>query len=497
MFRKWCLQAMNQWILQRLKTWKDSPLQFTTEAIGAVPSDQQADALHRFPKVKRMTIRSGHGTGKDATASWLIAWFLSTRPYAKVVCTAPTNRQLADILWSEISKWIRKSKFSEEFVIQKDKIFHKDAPKEWWARAVSPSVKASKEEQAETLAGFHGDHLLIVVDEASGIPDPVYIPLEGALTQEDNKVLLIGNMTQNRGYFYDSHFHPQISANWERLHWDSRHSTNVTPEYVTYMKEKYGEDSNVFRIRVAGDPPRDSENTLIPLAWALQCIGNKTEIAEDEPIYLGVDVARYGEDWSIILPRKGLRIYSWDKFQGMNTIDLGSRVMANFIDMGADGIACDEIGVGAGLTDWLQKRPGGTGTVFGVNTAMSSSDKDKYVRLRDELWSLMREKCMRQQYWFPGDTAAERELSNELCNELASLTYELQGSAIKVEAKKKAKLRGIASPNIADALALTEYFSSTAHLIWAKTDKERRRAANLRKGQHETERLGRHAWQVY
>lgn len=488
---------MNQWILDRMKSWQNSPLQFVTDCIEATPSDQQAQALHRFPKTKRMTIRSGHGTGKDACASWMILWFMATRPYPKVVCTAPTNRQLADILWSELSKWLRRSKFTDEFVIQKDKMFHKDAPKEWWARAVSPSVKASKEEQAETLAGFHGDHLLIVADEASGIPDPVYIPLEGALTQEDNRVLLIGNMTQNKGYFYDTHFHPKISDAWEKLHWDSRKSTNVLPSYVNYMKDKYGEDSNVFRIRVAGDPPLDSENTLIPLAWTLSCIGNETEIAEDEPLYLGVDVARYGEDRSIILPRKGLRIYGWDSFQGMNTMDLGARVMANFADMDAQGIAIDEIGVGAGVTDWLQKRPGGMQVVFGVNVANSSSDRNKFINLRDELWGSMREKCMLKRYWFPDETEKDREMSNELCNELASLTYELQGSAIKVESKKQAKLRGVASPNIADALALTEYFSTTAYLIWGNTDKVKKSRDRWKKERERGGQLGANAWQVY
>lgn len=486
---------MSGFILEKLKKWKESPLQFVLDGIEAKPSDQQAELLYAFPRTKRITIRSGHGTGKDASASWIILNFLVTRPYAKVVCTAPTNRQLADILWSELSKWMRKSIFSDEFVVQKDKIFHKSAPKEWWVRAVSPSVKASKEEQAETLAGFHGDHLLIVVDEASGVPDPVYIPLEGALTQEDNRVLMIGNMTRNSGYFYDSHFHPIIRDAWTRLHWDSRKSTNVSPDYVTYMETKYGEDSNVFRIRVAGDPPLDSENTLIPLAWAIQCMDNPVEVSEDEPLYLGVDVARYGEDSSIILPRKGLRIYPWDTFQGMNTMDLGSRVMANFIDMEAKGIACDEIGVGAGVTDWLQKRPGGYETVFGINTAMSSSDRNKFHLLRDELWCQMREKCMKAQYSFPCATPKEREMSDNLCNELSALTYELRGSAIKVESKPKAKLRGVASPNIADALALTEYFNSTAHLIWANVSqrKQKKQQSFRRRGMKE---LGRSSWQV-
>jgi len=213
---------MSEFIKNKLKVWRDDPLLFVHDCIQVTPSKQQHELLVNFAKHKRTTIRSGHGTGKDGSASWIIIWFLVTRLNAKVICTAPTARQLSDILWSEISKWLRQSSVADEFVIQKDKIYCKHNPKEWWARAVSVSAKSSKDEQAETLAGFHGDHMLIVCDEASGIPDPVYIPLEGAMTQEDNKCLMIGNMTKTRGYFYDTHFHSELKKNWYRLHWDSR-----------------------------------------------------------------------------------------------------------------------------------------------------------------------------------------------------------------------------------------------------------------------------------
>ena len=203
--------GMNPYVLRKLKEWRHSPLLFVTECIGATPSTQQAKALASFGKSKRTSIRSGHGTGKDAFASWIIFWFMVTRPFAKVACTAPTARQLNTVLWSELSKWQRKSSIlQDEFVIQKDKLFHKHSKEEWWCRAISPAVKASKEEQAETLAGLHGDHLLIVVDEASGVPDPIFVPLEGAMTQEDNRVLLIGNPTKNTRYLHETQSDPQI-----------------------------------------------------------------------------------------------------------------------------------------------------------------------------------------------------------------------------------------------------------------------------------------------
>ncbi len=410
-------------------------------------------------------------TGKDAFASWIILWFMATRPMGKVACTAPTARQLGDILWSELSKWLRQSAIADHFVLQKDKMYNKENPKEWWARAISPSVKASKEEQAETLAGLHADHLLIVCDEASGITDPTFIPLEGALTQEDNRVLLIGNPTKNSGYFHDTQFHPEIKKDWTTLHWDSRKSSNVTPEMCEYFERKYGVTSNVFRVRVEGNPPLEDETVLIPLSWSEACVGNEISVAEDEPLYLGVDVARYGDDFSIILPRKGLQIMPWESFQGMNTISLGGFILNNYQEMDASGAAVDEIGVGAGVTDWLYKQR--LPNLFGVNVANQSSDLTKYNRLRDELWLRVREKCMKGVYSFPVVKKPGEIISmgQELANELSIPTYSFNAhGGFVVESKKDLRSRGKASPNIADALCLTEYFYNISTQLFKKKD---------------------------
>ena len=464
--------ALNKTVLRKLLEWRNDPVLFVRECIGASPSTQQEELLRAFPTNKRISVRSGHGTGKDACASWIIKWFAVTRPFAKIVCTAPTARQLSDILWSEISKWLRKSQLADEFVVQKDKIYMKEHSKEWWIRAVSASVSATKEEQAETLAGFHGDHLLIVVDEASGVPDPVFIPVEGAMTQEDNRILLIGNMTRGSGYFYDTHFHPEISKAWRKFHWNSELSTNVKQGYCEYMATKYGRDSNVYRIRVLGEPPLADDRVFIPLSWAEQCIGLDIVVAEDEPLYLGVDVARYGDDKSIILPRQGNKVFPWEEYHGMNTIDLAGRVSTVYQDTGAYGLAVDEIGIGAGVVDWLAKRnfPG----LFGVNVSAKSSDITKYHRLRDEQWAMVREKCMRGLYSFPDLKKPGEVLSlgQELANELSQpfYSYNADGGFV-VESKKDMKARGVASPNIADALCLTEYFNSIAHKIWPNPKK--------------------------
>lgn len=410
-----------------------------------------------------------HNCGKDATVAWIILWFMITRSYAKVACTAPTNRQLYDVLRSEISKWLRQSTVADEFLIRKDAILHKEAPREWWVRFISPSVRATKDEQAETLAGLHAAHLLLIVDEASGVPDPVYIPLEGALTQPDNKVILIGNMTKGQGYFFDTHFHSEISKDWCRLHWDSRKSSRVDPSMPLYFERKYGIDSNIYRIRVAGDPPLQDESTLIPLWAAEQCIGQEFGEDESQPLYLGVDVARYGDDASIIMPRRGYIIHPWEEFRKLNTISLGGFINQTFQEQEADGCAIDVIGVGAGVADWLEKKR--MPNLHQVNVTHESSNISQYHRLRDELWCRVRDNCLATKYAFPDikPVGEQESLGRLLANELASVRYDFNSDGgIVVESKKKRKSRGLSSPNIADALCLTEYFYHPATRPYTK-----------------------------
>lgn len=466
---------INRAVLKKLKEWRDSPLQFVQECLQVTPTTQQMELLTGdkcIAKHKRTSVRSGHGPGKTAVASWLILWFMVTRPFAKVPCTAPTNRQLTDVLLSQLSKFLRGSLVADEFVVLKDAIRNKEYPKEWWVRLISPSVRSTKEEQGETLAGLHDDHMFVVVEEASGVPDPTYVPLEGILTQEDNKVLLIGNMTKNFGYFYDTHFHNQISKDWNTLHWDSRNSSNVGKEMPEYFARKYGVDSNIYRIRVIGDPPLQDESTLIPLWASQQCVGKEIEVAEDEPLFLGVDVARYGDDASIILPRQGLLIKPWETFRKLNTIDLGGFINQTYQEIEASGCAIDVIGVGAGVADWLEKH--NLKNLYQVNVSNSSSNIEKYDRLRDELWCKVRDNCLLGKYSFPdimveGDMGKMESLGQQLASELATVryTFNKHGGTI-VESKKDLKVRGIASPNIADALCLTEYFSNKATRVFAK-----------------------------
>jgi hypothetical protein len=247
---------------------------------------------------------------------------------------------------------------------------------------------------------------------------------------------------------------------------------------VEYFSENYGEESNIFRIRVKGEPPVDDESTFIPLSWAISCIGNPVEVDPDWPLHLAVDVARYGDDDSIILPRRGMKIEPWERFHGVHTLQLAHHILRTYKDTEADGVAIDAIGVGGGVVDWLQNDPRGLGydKVFEFNAAEASSDKKKYYRLRDELWDRVRTNCMKQKYSFPDQSirlfGKDMNLGHMLADELASVKYNLDNSVIKIESKKDMKTRGVMSPNIADALCISEYFSKDiAFGMWSSRQK--------------------------
>jgi hypothetical protein len=239
---------------QQLETWRKDPLLFVTETFdwstSYGPSLQQIEALKKFPDTKRMTIRSGYGCGKDALAIWLSLWFVATRYFAKVIVIAPTDNLLHDIVSPELLKWFRRSMLQPEFIYQENILFHRDSPREWYIKLVSSNENG----QAELLAGYCADHLLIIANEAGAIPDIVFAPLDGVLTEFDSKVLLLGNMLRKKGFFYNTHFNKELNG-WHKLHWDSRKSSLVSKDFIESVINRFGIDSNIFRTRVVGDPP--------------------------------------------------------------------------------------------------------------------------------------------------------------------------------------------------------------------------------------------------
>lgn len=490
---------------QKLGQWFANPVQFVEEALQVkTVSTQQRDALtqwgrllvvkdkqfnkkslstdeHELALKIGMSIHSGHGTGKDATAAWIILHFLICTLYPKVICTAPTDAQLRSILWSEIHKWLRQSLLQDWIIHQAEKVFLKEVgSKEWFAIPRTVSTNSSEEEQAETIAGFNAPFKLIVVDEASGVPDAVFRPLEGGLGGRVNVVLMIGNCTRSHGFFYDSHYRSPKDVRsqtdggfdvgegavvkqavtthrgeWICLRWDAEESENVNQAHVQRMLLKYGRESNAFRVRVAGLPPTAAPDALVPWDLLLAAVERDLDYTVDEPLAMGIDVARFGNDSSVLTCCRGMvttHIAEFVKQDGVQIAEQALAVIREQVDTTNTtfGVGVDIIGVGSSVYDQLN-RYGNVSMLFPINVCETAAQDTRFGCLRDEiLWSV-REEFQQGLVKIPN----RPELMNE-CNTIRWTIVPATGK-IKVESKKDMKARGLASPNFLDSYALARY----------------------------------------
>jgi hypothetical protein len=230
-----------------IRFYADHPIDYVKEVIGATPDDNQGPILESCANNQLTSVRSGHGIGKSAVESWIIKWFMYSRPFPKVPCTAPTKHQLHDILWAELNRWNRDAADGSLFEWTDERFYHKAHREEWFA-VPRTAVKA------DALQGFHAEHVFYVLDEASGVKDEIFEPVLGALSTEGAKLLACGNPTQLAGWFFDSH--NKNRAMYSVFHVDGRNSSRVSKQFVQMIIDMYGEDSDVFRVRVAGEFPK-------------------------------------------------------------------------------------------------------------------------------------------------------------------------------------------------------------------------------------------------
>lgn len=274
--------------------YAQEPVYFVEDMIRVNPDEKQRDILRSLRDYPMTSVRSGHGIGKSAVEAWAVIWYLCTRPFPKIPCTAPTQHQLFDILWAEISKWLRNNPaLKQDIIWTRERVYMKGYPEEWFAVARTAT-------NPEALQGFHADHVLYIIDEASGVSDKVFEPVLGAMTGPDAKLLMMGNPTRLSGFFYDSHH--KARAEYNAMHVDGRDSAHVSKQFVDKIIKMFGEDSDVFRVRVAGQFPKATPDSLIAMEWCENAARRQQTESLAHRIDIGIDVARYGDDSSILYP---------------------------------------------------------------------------------------------------------------------------------------------------------------------------------------------------
>lgn len=422
--------------------WRANPSKFVSQWLNVTPNHHQEQFLNLLTRSDHIAIKSGHGTGKSTVLAWTILWFLMCYPKAKIPCTAPTESQLTQVLWPEVAKWLYSSELKTFIEWTKGKIFVKGEEQTCFAVPRTAT-------KPDALQGFHGDNVLVVIEEASGVETKFWELLEGVLTTSNAKIAALGNPTTPEGAFYDAF--TKDSAFWETLTFNAEESTQVTPEFIDRMKKKYGEDSDVYRVRVKGEFPKQASDSFIPLYLCEQSL--LYIIPENPVLKMGVDVARFGDDYSTWIIRAGGKIVYAEKMQSMDTVQVAGKTVTLARQYGiiAENVSIDDIGVGGGVVDIL----GSQG--FHVNAVIvseSAVDENIYLNRRVELWGIIKEELQQQKLNL--SIEGNPELTKELTGELATPKYKFTNKGqFQLESKDELKRRNVASPNLADALSYT------------------------------------------
>ncbi|WP_232061432.1 DEAD/DEAH box helicase family protein [Paenibacillus odorifer] len=443
---------------KRIPVYRKDPVLFCKEILNFSADEWQAAVLMDIASSRLVSVRSGQGVGKTGLEANVALWFLSCFPFPKVVCTAPTRQQLHDVLWAEISKWQEKSPLLKRILKwTKTKIYMRKNEERWFATARTAT-------KPENMQGFHEDYMLFIVDEASGVDDRIMEAILGTLSGEYNKLLMCGNPTRTSGVFYDSHNKDRGDYKIHKV--SCLNSPRTSKENIAMLKRKYGEGSDVWRVRVEGEFPRGESDTFIALEVAEFAKNDVRVEAKGHRLTVGVDVARFGDDETNIYGQIGGKVVKHHFHHKQDTMTTTGWVLRLVDDVKSEHPEVDEVeirvddtGLGGGVTDRLneiniEKDLGYT--IIGVNNGSSAED-NHYGNLGSEMWGqikeLLEENMSNYMLGVPG--VLELPDDEKLVTQLTSRKWRMGSNGrIYLERKEDMKKRGLQSPDRADGLVL-------------------------------------------
>lgn len=449
----------NDALLELIDVYWDNPVWFAEDILDFYPDKWQADVMMGIAESDKVSVRSGQGVGKTGLEAAIVIWYLCTRPFPKVIATAPSMNQLYDVLWAEISKWLSTSKVKNLLEWTKTKVYMKGESERWWATARTAV-------RPENMQGFHEDYMLFVVDEASGIADPIMEAILGTLSGYENKLLMCGNPTRTAGTFYDSHNSDRDLYRTYKV--SSMDSSRTSKENIAMLLKKYGKDSDVARVRVFGEFPKGESDSLISLEVAERAVESIVSIDNSYTLHLGVDVARYGDDKTIIAPRIGGRVLKLQDYSKKDTMETAGNVLRTakalkdkYPQVNKVIIKIDDDGLGAGVTDRLREvnRQQKLGyIIIPVKNGAKAKEDDKYNKKITEMWDLMRERLDQNFSNFLQGEEDIIEIPNDptLIKQLSNRKYTVDSNGkLAIEDKQQYKKRTGESPDRADAVLLS------------------------------------------
>lgn len=408
-----------------------------------------------LPRLLRLARASGRGIGKSALVSWLVQWFLTCRIGATVIVSANTEDQLRKITWPELDKWVTMSLNSHWWEV----VGISMKPAKWLADLVETQLKKStkywgaegklwSEEKPDSYAGTHNhDGVMVIFDEASGIPDSIWTVANGFFTEPTfNRFwFAFSQMRRNTGHFFEI-FNKKRDL-WDNEQIDARTVEGTDQAAYQEIIDEYGADSDEARVEVYGLAPMNDEETFIAPSIVNEAVGREVMDDKTAPIIVGVDPARGGSDKFVILVRQGRRILDIQRYNlsdsEIGTMEGVGHVIEAIRKYDPDIVVVDETGMGGPVLDRLkeQKYP-----VRGVNFSWAARKKRRYGNKRAEMWGDMKDWLRIAQ--IPDDKYLKTDLSGP------KKQPDSKG-VVFLESKKDMKKRKLASPDSADALAVT------------------------------------------
>lgn len=447
---------MNNDLLTLLEDYYDNPVWFAEDMLNFHADKWQSDVLMALAKSPKVSVRSGQGVGKTGLESIVVTWYLCTRPFPKVIATAPTRQQLYDVLWAEISKWLSGSMVENLLQWTKTKVYMKGYEERWWATART-AVKS------ENMQGFHEDYMLFVVDEASGVADPIMEAILGTLSGYENKLLMCGNPTRTSGTFYDSHNRDRDLYKTFKV--SSLDSPRTSKDNIEMLKRKYLEDSDVYRVRVLGEFPKGESDALIPLEYVETATNTKVSIKDCFTLNIGADIARFGNDNTVLAPRIGNKVFDLNRYSKKDTMETSGNILRiadkfknKYHQINKIKIKVDDDGLGGGVTDRLKEviRLDKLGyEVIPIKNGAKANDDEHYSDKSAEMWGNMRDILEENFTNFVQGKEPSVELPNDerLIKQLANRKYKIDSKGrIDLEQKEEMKKRIGESPDLADAV---------------------------------------------
>ena len=461
--------------------YREDPAGFAREVLGSKWWRAQEEIAKLVAHNRRVAVKAANGVGKTFLAADLLLWFLYCHQPAIALTTAPTLRQVKELLWGEIRRKIRRVNALAELEPGRLKLEGELLQTKLTLNEATFAIGFSADDPVR-FQGFHAENLLVILDEASGVSDEIWEAVEGICVGKNNRVIAISNPMKPNGQFYKL-FH---SSRWKTATISALSHPNVIgelgeqiPGAVTreavedrfaawcelQMETTSREDSvlwegktyrpnPLFMVRVLGEFPMAGEDNLFA-RMSLERVVKRAK-AENEaqesgvrnPCVIAVDVARFGNDETVIALRRGTVVQKMIALRGLNTQEVAGRVIALAREEGATAIGVDSVGVGGGVVDRLgeENLSGVVSINFGASP-IGTKAAQLYRNLRAQTFWELKERVERDEISLPDDPI--------LIEQLAALRYKFSPTGqIQIESKEEIRGRGLPSPDRADALAL-------------------------------------------